>query len=206
MSHSRLTVAAVLAMLVVTTPAYAKAKKPPPPICNLVKDAPSDASVFNSAGGSNTYDPSLDILSADINVNAAMITAVIRLKDLTESSQPAPTGRVWNITMSVGTQSIGLKAYLSPGGGEQFSRGLGKFDYTANQVRIHAKISDLNGVKLPKGAVLRGFSVATNYIVGFDPAWGAGYGLQPQGGAVDATEPTTASFKVGSASCVKVGV
>jgi hypothetical protein len=207
MSRSRLAAAAVLAVLATTAPAYAaKAKPKPKPVCNLVKDAPGDAFVATSAAGPTTYDPSLDIVSADINVNATMLTGVIRVKDLTQESQAAATGRVWNLTMSNGTQAIGLKAYLSPLGKEQFSRGLGKFDYAADQVRIHAKIADLTEVKLPKGTVLRNFSITTNYIVGFDPAWGAGFGLQPQGGAVDATQPSAASFKVGSLSCVKVGV
>jgi hypothetical protein len=203
MSRSRLFVAIALAASAVSAPAYA-AKKPPT-ICNLVKDAPNDASAYERSLGSNTYDPSLDIISADVNANATAFTAVIRVKQLTSESQIAPTGRYWFMSMTAGTSSFGLRAYKSPLGAERFTYGKGKFDVAKNEIRIHATHAEL-GVKLPKGTVIRGFLVSSNATVGLDPAWGLGYSFNVTSGAADSTNQTPATFKVGSLSCVKVGV
>ena len=48
---------------------------------------------MSGAAGSPTYDPSLDILSADVATNATMITAVIRVKQLTQTDSSWQFGR-----------------------------------------------------------------------------------------------------------------
>lgn len=201
--RSRVIVAAVVAVLAAGAPA--SAAKRPPVVCNLLKDAPSDAGVLGNAGGPQTYDPSLDIVSADIGVSTTMLTAVIRVKDLTRESTISPTGRTWGIAFANGTQGVGLNAYVSPLGGEQFNTGKGKIDYAADQVRIHVLLKDLPHAKIKKGSVLRGFYVTSNVVVGLDPSLNAGYSFAPFGSAADFTEATPASFTVGSLSCVKVG-
>lgn len=203
MSRNRLiAIVAVALLAATTTPAFA-AKKRPKPVCNLVKDAADDASV--GGVGATTYDPSLDIVSADIGVSGTMLTAVIRVKDLTRSDTLGTTGRTWGLSLSNGTASVGLNAYVSPLGGEQFNTGKGKIDYAADQVRVHVLLKDLPHAKIKKGAVLRGFYVTSNVVVGLDPSLNAGHAFAPLSGAVDATPATTAAFPVGTLSCVKVG-
>lgn len=203
----RIAVAAVVAMLATTSPAVAAKRKPkpPPPICNLIKDAANDAGLMGNTA-QPVYDPSLDIRSVDIGVSATMLTAVIRVTDLTKESNAAPTGRMWDISMSNGTATLGLSAYLSPVGKEQFSSGKGIFDWNADQIRIHAPLAEYPNAKIKRGAMLRGFYITSNQVVGFDPTWSAGYAFVPFSTPADKTDPTTAAFPVGAASCVRVGV
>lgn len=209
MRRSHLVAVAVIALLVAPAPAHAAKKKkkpkPPPPICFLVKDATGDAGIQGNAGGSHTYDASLDIVSMDIAVDATRLTGVIRVKDLTETSTTGTTGRTWSISMSNGTSTLGLAAYWSPLGEEQFNTKSGVFDTVKDEIRIHAKLADFPNAEIKKGSVLRGFYVTSNVVVGFDPSLNAGYAFAPFTSA-DATPATTASFPVGAASCVKVGV
>ncbi|HWL34937.1 MAG TPA: hypothetical protein VNQ77_01965 [Frankiaceae bacterium] len=201
MTRSRLVAVAALSLVASATPAYA-AKKPV--ICNLIKDTAGDAGLGGAAAAGTTYDPSLDILSADLAVSSSMLTAVIRVKDLTKDDTLAPTGRTWNISFTNGTQSVGMSAYLSPLGGEQFSTKKGVFDYAKDQIRIHVALADIPNAKIKKGSVLRGFYLATNVVVGLDPSLNAGSSFAPLGGSTDSTT-STAAFTVGSLSCVKVG-
>jgi hypothetical protein len=202
--RNRVVAALVIALVAAPAPAFA-VKKKPPVICNLVKDATGDAGVLSNAGGATTYDPSLDVLSADIGVTGTMLTAVIRVKDLTQTDNLAATGRTWAISFANGTASVGLNAYLSTAGGEQFNTSKGIFDYAHDQIRIHVALADLPNAKIKKNSVLRGFYVTSNVVVGLDPTLNAGYSFAPLGAPADSTDTTTASFKVGAASCVKVG-
>ena len=140
----------------------------------------------------------------DIGVDAKTLTGVIRVKDLTESSTTGTTGRTWSISLSNGTSTLGLAAFLSPAGGQKFSTGRGVFDFANDQVRIHATLADFPNAKIKKGAVLRGFYVTSNVVVGLDPSYNAGYAFAPFS-AADATRATPAAFPVGAASCVRVG-
>lgn len=203
MSRSRLAAMVVLAALVGTLPADAAPKPKPKPQCNTVKDPKGDA--FVGGTGTTTYDPSLDIISADVNANAKMLTAVIRLADLTEESQWAPAGRTWTFAFTNGANPISLSAYQSELGGESFGKGTGTFDYVKNEIRIHVPIGDLAPAKVVKGTILRGFNLTSNAVVGLDDAWNLGHAFQPLSGAVDRTDETKATFKVGSLSCVVVG-
>lgn len=202
MSASRLVVAVLVAASAVTAPAYAAPKKPKP-VCHLVKDGTGDAMAYRT-GQPQTYDPSLDILSLDVNANATTMTVVIRVKDLTEDSQVAPFGRTWTMSVVAPTKTLDFRAYTSQQGGDHFTYGKGTLDYAKNEIRMHATLSEL-AVKLPKGALLRGFYATSAATVAYDPAWGVGSGFSGFG-ATDQTDPTKAAFKVGSLSCVKVGV
>lgn len=197
--------AAVLAVLGTTTPALAATRpRPRPAVCNLIKDPIGDAGISGQSQP-QLYDPSLDIVSADIGVNAAMLTAVIRVRDLTQDSPLYKAGRRWNITMANGTETLSLAAFASPLGGQRFSSGKGVFDWNADQIRIHAALADYPNAKIKKGVVLRGFYVTANQVVGLDPAWSFGYASAPFSTPADRTDATTAAFTVGNASCVTVG-
>lgn len=203
MSRSRLALAAVLLVATIVTPAQAATKKPKP-VCGLIKDQAGDAYAWvGAAKAQQTYDPSLDIVQADIGVGKTTIVAVIKVKDLTETSSVAPTGRTWGISMTSGVQSFGLSAYQSPLGAERFSREAGKFDYKAETITMSAKLSEIQGLKIVKGMVLRGFSVTTNVAVGWPKEVPLGYATQPSGTTDDLNPPSTATFKVGTLSCVK---
>lgn len=205
-------VLAVLAVAVLASVAPASAAprrpkpKPKPPLCFLIKDAAGEAGVMGNMAGQTTYDPNLDITSADVGISATTITVVIRVKDLVDNDDKAPTGRTWAMTFSNGTASAGFNAFRSPLGGEQFNTGKGVFDYDRNEIRIHANLSDLPNAKIKKGAVLRAFGVTSNVVVGLDPSYNAGYAFAPVSSPADQTDPqSTASFTVGTVSCVKVG-
>lgn len=201
MSRSRLAALVVLAAVAGTLPAYAAPK--PKQQCQTVKDPKGDA--FVGGTGTTTYDPSLDIVSADVNANAKMLTAVIRVADLTEESQWAPLGRTWTFAFTNGAQPISLSAYKSPLGGETAGKGTVKFDYVKDEIRIHVPLTELGQAKVVKGTILRGFNLTSNAVVGLDDAWNFGHAFQPLSGAVDRTDDTKATFKVGTPSCVVVG-
>ena len=205
MSRSRLAALVVLAAVAGTLPAYAapKAKPKPKPVCFLIKDPANDASL--GGAGATTYDPSLDIITADVNASATTLSAVIRVKDLTEDSTIGKSGRTWTFSMSNGANNIALAAYLSDRGGKAFGKGTGTFDFTKNEIRMHVPIKDLGGTKVVKGTILRGVYLTSNVVVGLPPELGRGPAFQPLSGAVDTTTPTNATFKVGTPSCVVVG-
>ena len=204
MARSRLAVVAVLAALVAASPATAAVKKPKP-VCNLLTDATGDAGIAANAGGETTYDPSLDIVSADIGVSGSQLTFLIRIKDLTETSTKSPTGRTWSVAFTNGTPSVGLSAFHSPVFGESFSSKKGVVDFARDQVRITIDLKDVAYAKIKKGSVLRGFYVTTNVVVALDPDHGMGHSFAPLSGATDELLGGKAAFVVGSPSCVKVG-
>lgn len=208
MSRSRLALGLLLVTLASAAPADAARPKPKPkpkPFCNLVTDETGTAGIFASMAGSTTYDPSLDIVSADIANNGTTLTGVIRVKDLTEKSQMSPLGRQWGITFTNGTSSIGLTAYLSEAFGKQFSTGKGTFDFAKDEVRIHIPMAEIAYAKIRKGSTLRGFYVTTNSVVALNPKDGFGYGFAPFGGSTDDATAPKSAYPAFAASCVKVG-
>lgn len=192
--------AATLAGALLAGPASA-AKLP----CAMLKDAPGDAGWANNAAGAPLADPSLDVVSADIASDGVTLTAVIRVKQLTQQSSVSPGGRGWSISMASGTTPLGLDAYLTPFG-ERFSSGKGKFDFAKNEIRIHVKLADVPFFKAKKGTVIRNLSVATTTYVGYPEAGGVriGNGYPPPFGNAD-TATSTAAYKVGVKNCVSVG-
>lgn len=207
MSRSRLVLAVLVlaAASAASVPAHA-AKAKPKVYCKLVVDDVGKAGVLSSVAGSATYDPSLDIVSADIASNATTLTAVIRVKDLTPTSTMSPGGRTWGLTFANGTVSVGLNAYLSDNFGKQFStKQGGVFDFAKDEIRIHVALADVAYAKIKKGSLLRGLYVTSNSVVAFDPAMGLGYGFPPFAGSTDDATAPKSVYPAGALSCVKVG-
>lgn len=207
MSRSRLVLAVLVlaAASAASVPAHA-AKPRPKTYCKLVVDDVGKAGVLSSVAGSATYDPSLDIVSADVASNATTLTAVIRVKDLTPTSTMSPGGRTWGMTFTNGTVSVGVNAYLSDNFGERFStKQGGAFDIARDEVRIHVALADIAYAKIKKGSLLRGFYATTNSVIAFDPAMGLGYGFPPFGGSTDDATAPKSAYPAGARSCVKVG-
>jgi hypothetical protein len=197
-----LTATALAAGTLLAGPASA-AKLP----CAVLKDSANDAGWANNAGGATLADPSLDIVSADVASDGKTLTAVIRVKQLTQTDNLAPTGRSWGISMAAGTSPLGLNAFLSPFG-ERFSTGKGKFDYAKNEIRIHIALADVPFFKVKKGTILRNLNVTTSTYVGYPKEADAvhlGAGIGAPGGNADTAQNPKAYYKVGTLNCVKLG-
>lgn len=194
-----LTVTVVLLGLTVS-PAYAKTK--PKTYCNLVKDVANDASI--GGAGTTTYDPSLDVVSADIATNAKNLSGVIRLKDLQTSDQDqyGKTGRTWTLSFTAGNNTVGLVVYVTPFG-VSFGRGSGVVDYDHNYIQFNVALADVAYAGIKKGVALRNIRASSNMVVGLPPAAGLGYGTWPTGGSVDAAT-SLSPYPADALSCVKV--
>jgi len=184
--------------------------KPKPPPCNIIKDNPNDSGPLSGAAGAPLYDPSLDIVSADVATNASTITAVIRVKQLTESDSSWQFGREWSLEFSTSTgQHYGFIAYdATPARTASSSIGTLKLDYARGEVRISAKLSELP-FALPKGTtlgVLQAHALASVQLPDSGPA-GLGHDFLVPGWSTedDAVAPVTSKYSVGTATCVKVG-
>lgn len=179
--------------------------KPKPPPCNIIKDNPNDSGPASGTAGAPLYDPSLDIVSADVATNATTITAVIRVKQLTQSDSTRPYGREWSLDFTTSTgHTSEFTAYDGPFG--QQSAGHLTMDYAHNEVRISAKLSDLP-FALPKGTTLGVLQAYTYAPVQFpaNPAGSHGF-LAPALSSEDsALAPATSKYSVGTPTCVKVG-
>ena len=199
MTRSRIALAVLV--LAVATPAHAAVKVKP--ACNLVKDSGGDAYVVPGTANQQTYDPSLDIVSADVAANGKYLSAVIRLKDLTEADSLAPAGRVWRLTVTNGTASVGLSTFVSTWG-TYFGQGTGTVDYTHNLIQMNIALADIPYAKIKVGDKLKNINVYANWMIGLNPAATFGYGIEPAGGSTDSAVNTTVSYAVGYPSCVAV--
>lgn len=197
-----------LAMSGVADAATKHKPKPKPPPCHIITDPGNDSGPVSGKAGAPAYDASLDIVSADIATNATMITAVIRVKQLTQSDSTWPLGREWSFdyTTSTGHQD-GFIAYDGPSG-QTSSIGHLTMDYAHGEVRISAKLSDLP-YALPKGttlSVLQAYTKAVGQLPA-NAATGPHGALDMPGVSAEdsAIAPTTSKYSVGAPTCVKVG-
>lgn len=212
--RTRLTALVLVAGLAMSGVAGAATKpkpkpKPKPPPCNIITDAPNDSGPISGKAGAPLYDPSLDIVSADIATNATMITAVIRVKQLTQSDSTWPFGRQWAFQFTTSTgHNYGFIAYDSQFG-QAASVGQLKLDTAHNEVRVSAKLSDLP-FALPKGTtlgVLQAYSYAAVQFPAVSPATQPTTALALPGWSTEdnAAAPATSKYSVGTQTCVKVG-
>ena len=206
-----LVLVAGLAMSGVADAAVKHKAKPKPPPCNIIKDNPSDSGPLSGAAGAPLYDPSLDILSADVATNATTITTVIRVKQLTESDSSWQFGREWSLEFTTSTgQHYALIAYDGTPAHKDAAASIGHvtLDYPRGEVRVSAKLSELP-FGLPKGTtlgVLQAHAVASVQLPDSGPA-GLGHAFLAPGWSTedDAAAPVTSKYSVGAATCVKVG-
>jgi hypothetical protein len=160
--------------------------KPEPPICNVLTDPRGDnprllLEVHPSEGSGPTYDPNLDILSADVVNNATMVTAVIRLARLDANDSMAPTGRYYDIGLlhsSSGEADHLLAHFTATGTVYEPEGATGVLDTAKGEVRMSAPISAFPGRGYAKGDSVR-VSVGTDIA---RPAV-AGNPKQPNGDA-----------------------
>jgi hypothetical protein len=203
--------------IAVGTSTLAVAAPKPAPICKLVVDPPNDelSAAFvdpSLSAVGRPYDPSLDILSADVANDANTLTGVIRVAKLTVGDPMAPTGRIYRISYKVRSTGIGgeLYAQVTPTG-NVFSGGdgTGVLDMAKNEVRISVPISRLVGHPTFKpGEALANVQAFTDLAFPVVPAAGSpqvpvGITAYAYGG--DYTAAATKPYPVGAPTCIKVG-
>jgi len=185
-----------------------KAKPQPKPVCNLITDPADDSGPAGHAGGP-TYDPSLDIISADVATNATTLTGVIRVKQLTKSDSTWPFGREWQLHFTTSTgHDYGLVAFDGPVRPAAPSAGHLTMDYAHGEVRISQALKSLT-FALPKGTKLGVLSATTEASIQLPDSGPAGLGeatvVTGWSEEDDAVAPASKSYTVGAPSCVKVG-
>lgn len=186
-----------------------KPSKPKPPPCHILTDPANDSGPMSGVAGAPLYDPSLDIISADVATNATMITAVVRVKQLTQSDSSWPLGRQWEFDFTTSTGHFyGFIAYDGPLG-QKVSAGHLNMSLKDNSIYFSAKLSDLP-FALPKGTTLGTLQAYTRATFQLPPA--GPEGVIPQAFVApgwstedNAAAPATAKYSVGAATCVKVG-
>jgi hypothetical protein len=193
-----LTATAALSLLFGIPAASAAVKKPPKPVCNLVKDAKGDATDNGTNAVAMPNDPNLDIVTADVASNANTVTGVIRLAALDGQGSTAPTGAAYTLSFLVKGTVVVLRAYVSPAG-ESFADGTGKaltgkVDKAKKEIRIHAPIASLPVQFKAKDKVTEIKAQSARWVASSPVS----LGLVDNG-----ISPTT--YSAGALSCVKVG-
>jgi hypothetical protein len=200
MSKRHLVAGVVIGACALTAlPAQAAVRRPAPKVCNLIKDAPDDANAVDGAPS----DPSLDVISGDVATNAALLTGVIRVKDLAKNNSMAPAGQRWDLTFTVGTTAVGLHVTVTADGkmNVPYDSINTQFDEAKNEIRMTVPIAKLP-VKIVKGTVLQNLRINTGNVIGFDRAVFPGetitvFNLDSGSGTVN--------YVAGTASCVQIG-
>lgn len=197
-------------------PSSAAIKKPAPkPVCNLLTDAPSDASLQPPLPASQ----SLDIVSADLATDKRNITAAIRVKKLAATDPTtAPTGSSWTFSFAADDVVFSLHAnsdvtgkitYTASSLGPNDKIGKlvvdgssGVFDLAKNEIRITTPASTFaSELTLKDGKALTDLEAtsAWSIAVGAKGVGSASYSIAIDDGASDKT------YKAGQLSCVKPG-
>lgn len=160
----------------------------------------------------------MDITSADVASNNRMITAVLRVKNLSAMSPNAPTGMSWRVSFTAGRFTFTLAshasatgsttfdaAYSSVTGGALYGGGAtGVFDTAKNEVRITARLSLLSAqTDIKPGTVMRGVTGETAQEI-LAPGGPGGATLYSVRRSVDVTSGDH-HYVAGAKSCVAVG-
>lgn len=207
MTMRRLIAVAAAACMLSALPAQAATKpkpKPKKPSCKLVLDAEKDAGALSNPNGA-TYDPALDVMSADVASNAKFLTWVIRVKKLTKSDTMSPVGQRFTTSFTVGTSSVPLNVNIDAQGHVFFPPGAVNtfFDEGKSEIRFTMPMSVLPQA-LPAGTIMRNFQVSTATSVGLDPATFPSGGI-PLSPVDTALSSSTTSYVAGWPSCVAIG-
>jgi hypothetical protein len=207
MRTRQLVLVAVIAAATSALPAHAttkpKPKPKPKPVCNLVTDPADDGGPAKGAAGAQTNDPNLDIVSADVATDATRLTAVIRVKKLSDPDTMMPAGRHWSITFTVGSTGVEVATTTGPlATNYQQGNSGGTIDTAHNEIRVTMPLANVPGVKIVKGSVLQNFHVSASGGIGFRRADGIGEGMVP---VLMDEATTTKTYVAGTPSCVKIG-
>jgi hypothetical protein len=190
-----LAIAAIVPLCVGVTSASAttKKKKPPKPVCNLIKDANNDAT-GTGTGTAGPYDANLDILSADIATNATTATFVVRLAAMDANDNNAPTGAAFEFAFTAPTGPGDSRAIVGPAG-DKWPATTGVKDTAKKEIRWSVPLSSFSKLNLKPGVKLTGLTVSSwRWVSPSDVVLGQ----------VD-TGTTNSTYTTGSPSCVKVG-
>lgn len=200
---TRKLLAAALAVPLITGVATADAavKKPAPkPTCKLVQDKTGDATGVTGPAADGPNDPNLDIVWADIASNAKQLTAVLQLAAIGASPDTSPAGKTYDIGFLINkTGGVRLRIVLAPADTASTPNlwpygGKGTVDTARKQLRVTVDLAKLPTVIKP-GAVLSNFSVLVQRTV---------YNTDAVISVTDKAD-STATYKSGYPSCVKVG-
>ena len=185
-------------------------------VCNLVTDARGDQTLVSGLPIVPVPGGDLDILSADVAVDATHVVGAVRLASLQRVDPLAPGGRQYEVTFTNGgveytlTGTVALNSSSASGsstGGSAFPATM-FVDDTRAEVRIQVKIRDIR----PKGpawsrGVLTGISAHTRWYAGIgggqmgaasaSGSWGA------LGTGFVADEASTGrTYRIGTPTCV----
>jgi hypothetical protein len=86
------------------------------PACDLVTDAPGDTTAGPPQAPVPTDEPSLDVVSADVSVNAKWVTTAVRVKKLAPGRGTAPDMWRWSAIFAAGSTTYLLDARWGQGG------------------------------------------------------------------------------------------
>lgn len=201
-TRRRATAAVAVLVLLATPMAAGAAGKPrPKPVCNLLTD-PVD----------RTESKSLDIVSADVATDTKLITAVIRVTDLSDKSDPSITaGRKYEVSFSVDGGAATGVVYDGPAG-TYANYGTAVLDVARNEIRWTAPLKEVE--KQRRVTITPGRTKLTSLRAkAFAGITVPSQVSDPQSGNIqfvdgvyfdDSAAPTSV-YLAGSPSCVKVG-
>lgn len=195
------------------------------PACDLVTDKPGDTTAGPPQAPVPTNEPALDIVSADVSVNAAWVTTALRVKKLALGRGTAPDMWRWSVIFTAGSTTYALDARAGVGGvvGEAyvvhmmdantaswFGSGTGArvrvtLDEQRNEIRAtvaRSALVDTGGVRLGDrltGLLAYAWHEHTAYVDGVFNYPGGEYDL------ADLATSSKKTYVAGTRSCVKPG-
>jgi hypothetical protein len=186
-----------------------KPKPKPKPVCNLITDPKGNEGPIHD--GATYADPALDIVSADIATDAKNVTAAIRVAKLTIPDSMAPGGIFYRFEFT-GSESqiahdLDVKIGPTASGGwapvwQDGTHGTGVIDTAHNEIRITLPMTFFGTGKnaiVPGGPPFHLFKVTADWA---NPALEAPINDGMFGQNIT---NTTATYKMGTPSCVPVG-
>lgn len=192
--------------------------------CRLLVDPSFDDAVSPAPPTDQTSAPSLDIVSGDVASNAQLLTVVARVRRLSSFEPTAPDGfkvvmgfalgkAVFEVVADRGTAGQSAYLFQSSGAAGNGSAGAGTytflgavpvvFDEDVSEVRAHVPLNLLSRhAPTRRGTVVAGLAQRTKRRAGT-----AGTSLHNVNAAATGDRASSNStYRLGSPSCVRVGV
>lgn len=197
------------------------AAAPRGPACNLVVDATYDDQATPATGTSprEASSPRVDIVSADVASDSRVLTAVVRVRDLSAPDPGAAPGASYHLSLRTqgetfrlfGERSAESERYLlarerDGAMGEIIARVSGMFDEDRSEVRITASLREFR----PCAVITRGTRITTLAVDTFH-SQGVAEQVVPvvgervsylNGVGADAASGGRSTYAAGSPSCV----
>lgn len=112
----RLVVGVLVAASGLALSGYSPAGAATRPACGLLSDAQGDTTAGPPQAPVPTSEPALDIVSADVSVSKAWVTAAVRVKKLAVGRGQVPDMWRWNMIFTAGDVTYGLTGRTGQGG------------------------------------------------------------------------------------------